>query len=71
MSTDFWVAVYIVMFAIGAVTFVAFLLIVLYTMFGIGFLHHHHNISVSKCRGNNTGKQFTEGNVTGNPSATC
>jgi hypothetical protein len=33
--------------------------------------HHLANMSVSHCKGNQTGLQFTEGNVSGNPQLTC
>ncbi len=33
--------------------------------------HHLTNMSISKCKGNETGLQFTEGNVSGNPMLSC
>lgn len=68
MHIELWYVLIIVGLTLATITFILLMSIV---TDGSSTKHHHHNISISKCIGNHTGMQFTEGNITGNPSSVC
>lgn len=64
----------LVLFGITLMIMVSFILVFsLWIQPGGSLMKHHVNrtLDVSHCKGNQTGTQFTEGNVTGNPTLKC